>query len=266
MPRPTVRLAAPLLLALASLAGCSGPTGGSPTPPPPSGPGAGPTHRSQPPAVPASDAAARAAPTPPSDAAQAASWPGIHVDRERRQIDLDGYVVLREGEWLELIACSPGTREHEAILAITARPSHIHLALLSLGLTPGHPIQSREEGDGFAIVPPRGPAIDLFFVVDRDGTPREVPVHEWVIDQQNDRPMPPTPFLFTGSAFVEHEGQTLYMADLGGSVVSLVNFGDDLITRSSIQTNQTDNAQWGTRTDAIPPLNTAVTLRLRPAE
>lgn len=200
---------------------------------------------------------------PATRPADAGTWRGITVDREARTIDLDARVVLREGEWLELIACTPGTREHEALVIVAAKPSNIHLALLSLGLEPGKPLHSRMEGEERVIVPPTGPAVEAFFVLDREGEKVEVPVNEWVVDQKNGTPLPSNRFLFTGSAFVPYEGKEVYMADLEGSVLTIVNFGDDLLSRDTTQTNQTDDGQWGAKTDAIPPLGTRVLLRLR---
>lgn len=67
--------------------------------------------------------------------------PHLRIDRQANVLDLEAKVVLREGEWIELIACSPGTQEHESLVVVNARPSHIHLALLTLGLEPGKPLQ-----------------------------------------------------------------------------------------------------------------------------
>src|SRR5690606_16414817 len=47
--------------------------------------------------------------------------PGLRLDREKRVLDVEATVNRREGDWLELLACTPGTREHEAILTVTAR-------------------------------------------------------------------------------------------------------------------------------------------------
>ena len=44
----------------------------------------------------------------------------------------------------------------------------------------------------------------------------------------------------------------IYLADLNGSVISLVNFGDDLLTRHTKLTNQTDDGQWTANKAQIP--------------
>ena len=64
--------------------------------------------------------------------------PGVHIDWANRAVEIDARVVLRSGP-LELLACSPKTREHESILVVDARPLHVYQALGLIGLAPGSP-------------------------------------------------------------------------------------------------------------------------------
>jgi len=66
---------------------------------------------------------------------------GIQINWTRKQVEVEATVVLREGP-LELLACSPNTREHESILVIEARPLHIFKAMGLIGLQPGKPVRS----------------------------------------------------------------------------------------------------------------------------
>lgn len=194
----------------------------------------------------------------------AAAMPHLHIDREAGIVDVDARVVLREGEWLELIACAPNSKEHESLVVVLARPSHIHLALLTLGLEPGTPMTVEKLEDGYKVHPAQGPQVEVSFVVGEGAQRREVPANEWVVAQQTGEVMGDNLFLFAGSTFVNYEGEDIYMADLSGAVVSLVNFGDDLLTRDTTATNNSDNQVWNANTAQIPPLDTPVTLRLRP--
>ena len=63
---------------------------------------------------------------------------GVAIDWHRRSVEVVGRVVLRDGP-LELFACSARTREHESIVAIDARPLHLHQAMGLIGLEPGSP-------------------------------------------------------------------------------------------------------------------------------
>ena len=249
-------------------------------------------------------------------AAHRGTLPGVRIDREAGVIDIDAEVVYREGDWLELVACTPGTREYESLLRVRARPSHVHLALLTLGLEPGRPMSWREKPQGgYNVVPPRGPRVAVEVVLPGDGDApdvadvsdaavvgaagrqgRVVPIHAWIVNQQTGEGLADNIWLFTGSEFVpanalgppdavsgDTEGENgesvaadidantaaadtrpIYLADANGTVVSLVNFGDDLLARPTSRTNRDDDAQWNARPDALPPLGTAVKLRLRP--
>src|SRR5262249_41080401 len=63
---------------------------------------------------------------------------GVSIDWGRKQVEIDSQVVLRDGV-LELLACSRGTKEHESILQIRARPQNVYQALGMLGLPDGQP-------------------------------------------------------------------------------------------------------------------------------
>lgn len=192
--------------------------------------------------------------------------PGLTVHREAGYIDLDATVVGRGTEWLELIACSPKSREHESIVTVTAKPSHIHLALLTLGLEPGAPLSWEGKGEDVVVHPPHGPVVEVFFVVpgEAEGPAVEVPANRWVLNRETGEPLGANRWLFAGSVFRSYEGRQIYMADLNGTVVSLVSFGDDLLVRPTTMTNQTDQQVWQANAELIPPEGTRLTLRLRP--
>ncbi len=220
--------------------------------------------------TPASGQQDAAQPDQEQDAAgPAEAWPGIRLDREAGIIDLEATVVNREVEWLELLVCSPRTREHEAILTAEALPSHIHLALLTMGLEPGEPLSWERGEDGQGVIhPPTGPAVELLILLepspDNPDGRRVVPANEWVLDRATGEPLEDNVWLFAGSRFVEHEGREYFLADQSGTIASIVNFGDDLLTRATTTTNQNDEQAWGAVTEAIPPVGTRVILRLRP--
>lgn len=189
---------------------------------------------------------------------------GLTIDREARVIDITAKVCLREGEFLEQLACSPDTREHESILVLQTQPSLVHTALLLMGLEPGSPIRWEEVEDGVRTLPPSGPPIDIFIHYEAEGEEKTVPANEWVADQKTGEPMAGNTWLFAGSKFVEVNGQEMYVADAYGTAISLVNFGDDLLARSNELTDSNDNHDriWGARTAAIPEVGTEVRLRL----
>lgn len=206
-------------------------------------------------------------PAPDTEAAPAPVLEGITIDREAGHIDLASQVVLREGEWLELLACTPNSREHESILTVNATPRHIHLALILLGLEPGAPLTFERQPDGeFKITPPSGPAVAVTLIYQADGKPVTVDANQWIVNQQTRKTLEDNHWLFTGSRFEEFDGNRVYLADPNGSVLSLVNFGDEILARSTTVTKDNDQQAWQANTPAIPPVGTDVTIRLTPVQ
>lgn len=190
---------------------------------------------------------------------------GIKLDREAGHLDLDAKVVLREGEWLELLACTPGTREHESILTVEARPRDIHLALILLGLEPGKPLKWERLDDGEVKVhPPTGPKVTISLRYEEDDQIKTVDANQWIVDQQTGRVMDDNVWLFAGSRFETFDGKEVYMADPNGSVISIVNFGDDVLARDTEVTRDNDEQSWDANTPVIPKEGTAVTIRIKP--
>lgn len=191
---------------------------------------------------------------------------GITVNRKAGYVDIDGKVCLRSAEFLEMFACTPDTREHESIVVLDAEPSVIHVGLLLLGLEPGKPLHYDRAFDPPKLVEARGPQIDVFVVYKIAGKEREIPANRWIKDNQTDKMMPGNTWLFAGSVTTEVEGKKMYLADLNGSAISLVNFGDDLLTlpNKMTQSNASHGKTWAPRTEAIPKVGTKIQLRLRP--
>lgn len=205
-------------------------------------------------------------------------WPGVVLSLDQRVIDLAAEVVYREGDWLELIATTRAGRVHEALVATEAQPSDVHAALLLLGLKNGSPLTWEQLPSGETQVNlPTGDAVSVSFIITDPITQQRIeqPTSAWVIDQTTGKTLletnPDAYWVFAGSMFrrfeVEVDGNTeqreVYIADANGTVISLVNFGDDLLARQVTTTNQNDNAIWNA-SDQVPPVGTPVTVRLRP--
>jgi len=193
---------------------------------------------------------------------------GVTINREKRHVDVEAKVCLRVGEFLEMFACTKDTREHESIVVVDAAPSTMHLGLLLLGLEPGKPLSYDMKNDPPTLVPAHGPRIGVYIVQTVDGEEKETPANEWVKDNKTGKTMKDNTWLFAGSAQTTYEGKPLYLADINGSVVSLVNFGDDLLTRANKMTHDTASHDkvWAPNTDAIPKVGTKIVLRLKAEE
>lgn len=204
--------------------------------------------------------------------------PGVTINLDERSVDLDSIVVLREGT-LELIACRVGTKEHESIVAVKARPMHIHTALLLLGAPAGNPATWKRAGgdhDGLWMhVPPRGGKVDVSLVIeDEDGEPVERPISDFIAprrtligeadDQESER-FPTNTFLFAGSHLqTDDSGQRHYLSDRSGNVITVVAFGDEVLCLPLAESADNSALMWEVDPTHLPPLETEVVLRLRP--
>jgi hypothetical protein len=208
--------------------------------------------------------------------------PGLVVNFQERCVDIEGAVCLRQG-LLELIACTKGSKEHESIVAITARPMHIHVALLLLGARNGNPAMRKpinKEGTRWIDVPPRGDPVGVYLVFkSKKGEMVERPIGDFVApadrradgnvragngDAAEDTKFPHT-FLFAGSFLHDSgPGPRKYLCELSGNVISVVTFGDELLCLPGIQGHGNDSLMWQVDPADLPAIGTKVTLRLRP--
>ncbi len=216
--------------------------------------------------------------------------PGLVVDFKNQCVDLEAKICLDAG-YLELIACTKGSKEHESIVAVTSKALHIHTALLLLGADNGHPEMRKlvdEELQRWVNLSPRGDLIDVMLVLkDSKGTSIAKPISEFVVrstgrldevsgevrsdpNQKINRSvgMPldfPQAFLFAGSRLRDVvAGPKQYLADLSGNVISIATFGDEVLCLPLHQTQQNSALMWQVKPGALPKVGTIVTLRLCP--
>jgi len=213
-------------------------------------------------------------------ASRPAGLPHVKIDRVHRFVDVEAEVVFDRGPldevegleqnedpapgtWLELVATTSGLREYESLLAVKARPSHIHQALITIGLVPGAPLTTKIHDRRIEVTDPHGAPVEISVVTTGGCLSVEVPIEHWLIDRKTGKAPARGRWLFTGSVFRKIEQRSVYMADLNGTVISLVNFGDDLISLSTKLTNRSDAQAWQVNPARLPPLGTAVVLRIR---
>ena len=216
--------------------------------------------------------------SPAAGAVGKLKFPGLAINIEERCVDVEASVCLRRG-LLELVACTKGTKEHESIVAIEAKPRHIHAALLLLGAKPGSPAtrqQLGEQAERWIDVPPHGGPVDVSLVLrDEEGKWAERPVSEFIVpsrqrsaDPALAAPVPKVPthtFLFAGSVLQgDGPGPRRYLSDDSGNVISLSTFGDELLCLPAIHSQANDALQWQVNPTHLPAVGSNVTLRLRP--
>ena len=207
-------------------------------------------------------------------------FPGLTINARERCLDVDGTICLSEGA-LELIACNVGGKVHESIVAVEARPSHIHTALLLLGAKSGSPAMRRaanEEQTRWVDIPPTGDLIDVFLEFNNaEGKAVERPISDFIrrrngetVDRKKSGPEAnkvqsiPHAFIFAGSHLkADGDGPRGYLADISGHVISMSTFGDELLCLPEVHSHQQGALTWEIDPTHLPKKGTAVTMRLR---
>ena len=199
-------------------------------------------------------------PDAPQPAAAKPFAKGVRLDWARHQVEVDAVVVFRDGP-LELLACSPNTREHESILRVPARPRDIYHAMGLIGLEPGRPLRVHP-ADG-RILPPRGERLRIQARYREGPTERIDNVANWLLDSQRLGPPRTLDWVFAGAATLPDGAFT---ADLEGTIICVVDFETALIALGSLHSADNDQLWLRANTAAIPPVGTRVTLLIGSAE
>ncbi len=149
----------------------------------------------------------------------------VVIDWRFPLVELEARVVLRAGP-LELLACSPGTREHESILQIPAKPLRVFEALGLIGLTPGSPVRYDAAKDQW--IAPTGDRLLLRVLAEFPFGKATAPVEAWLLDlKDRSRKIGAIPWVFAGSDRLEDGA---FGADVDGTIVCVVDFSSALMT------------------------------------
>ncbi len=206
------------------------------------------------------------------------AFPHVRIDVAARTVEFDGEVPISLTDvraprvYLELIACIRDSKEHESLVMTPARPSHVHAALLSIGLQHGKPA-SWLQRDG-KVIPqaPTGDAVTVeFFIRDDAGAETVWTPSQWVINARSGEAWPgggdigKGNWVFAGSLTQERAGREDYFADEAGTLIGLTSFGTEVIAWSSVLSpdSTVDEPEWIADARHVPPMGTKVTVRIR---
>jgi hypothetical protein len=205
----------------------------------------------------------------PSEQGPLRPFPGIAVHAAEGIIELEA-VTCGPDAWLEQVGCSAGSREHESLVVIRARPSHVHASLLMAGYESGKPGRWSYENGRVSVSPPEGPRLALFVrYASAAGETIEHPVRVWITDASSGKAFPDEPWVFSGSSLAPNPAWMgpgeHYVADMTGSVIGLVTFGDEVIGFSRVwaDAEEAREPEWVVNSAAYPAAGTPVTLIIR---
>ena len=182
----------------------------------------------------------------------------LNLAKHQVRVECD---AINPDEKLEFLVCSSGTKEYESVLRSRARPSHLHLALLMLGLEPGQPVKYNQAENKWTA--PRGPALKLSCEFVRDGKTVRVPASSLMRSVKDKTAMPEVQWVFVGAPTLD-DGE--YSADVTGYLITVVNFEHTVIDIPQLRSSKNESLEWEINPEVAPKRSTKVTLIIEPAE
>jgi hypothetical protein len=193
-------------------------------------------------------------------------FPGVRVDRAARVVEIDGRVATDVHDpqspdvWLEVVVCTPDTREYESLVVVDAAAEHVQAALLLAGLVPGEPGRWEERGGDVVGIGPTGDAVRVEFVVGGCVVAPE----EWVrLEGGGD--VGDLAWVFAGSRFRDFGGREVYMAAAAGTVVGLTTFGSEIVGLEAMHSPESavEAPRFLAEGGRVPAVGERVVVRLR---
>jgi len=176
----------------------------------------------------------------------------VRLDKEQKTVSFPALVNLREGN-IEYLVVTTAGKTHESLLRTDAKPYHIQVALLLLGL----------KGSGTNTLPEEpakplpGDRVEIELSWKADAKLQRFRAEEFVHDRKAEAVMAKGPWIYNGSRLRE-DG---FAAQIDGSIVSLITDADALLNNP--RPGREDDDNWLVRTKHLPPLNSTVEVTIR---
>lgn len=224
-------------------------------------------------------------------------FPNVRVDAQAKIVEIDAIVPIDAHDpqtpnvYLEVVLCTADSKEHESLVMTRARASHVHAALLLIGLQPGSPGRvewtpaTKDIPAKATRIAPTGDDVDITFRWEKpaanDTTTSTVTESPWdwieTIDTQTSKrsSIPPSSraqWLFAGSstrtnAIINERGDrgTLYAADTAGTLIGLTTFGTETLALSQVLSPESsiDEPLYLASTSRTPKVGTKVVVVIR---
>jgi hypothetical protein len=188
---------------------------------------------------------------------------GVRYFADRQTIEIDGWVNMQKG-LVEVFACSPQGKTHEAVVVLDCVPSGLQAGLIALGLNPGHPVEVGTNGEYHA---PTGPKVEIEVRwKDRDGVEKTAHAEDWVWNVKEEKPMPRAAWVFAGSFMQDNPAETekqTFAADYVKSLVTTYHDASSILETPLAE--GADDTLYYSNEHAVPPVGTPLTVSFHPA-
>lgn len=140
----------------------------------------------------------------------------IEIDTARKELTVPG--TVNAVTTLEFVASTRnGLKAYESAMSLSTDAISFNTALLLIGMDPAH---ARLPTRHFDPVPPAGDPLQMWVSWKVGDQLRRVAVEELLYDQESKKPIPPAPWVYTGSAF---QANGTYLAELDGVLIGFVH-------------------------------------------
>jgi len=199
------------------------------------------------------------APTPAALPADG-KLPHVQVDVKAKQVRVECESCnVAQDVGLEFFCVSAGTNEYESVLSSKAKASHIHLAMLMVGLDPGEPVKYSEAAKKW--IPPHGPPLQITCEWKKGDEMIRVPAYRLMQNRKTKKEAPPFTWVFTGSKIME-DGK--YAADAVGYLVSVLNNELTVIDIPEVAGRDLEAREWDRNANLLPPVGTKIWMIIEP--
>lgn len=238
-----------------------------------------------PPTAPAADPAA------PAQAGLRELFPHVRADLGAGVVEVDAVMspMLVKDEraplfYLEVLACTPDTREHETLAVVKAKPSHVHAAMLAVGLKPGKPGGWSYADEKLTPVHPSGDRVRVRFVTkDAGGRETEHDPLDWVVNARDrssflsaekaaaeKEKLAAPGWVFGGSVLKKRKDEKgvereVYDADGSGTLIGLTTFGSETVGWSRVISPDAEVQvpEWVADLSKTPAAGSGVVIRMQ---
>ena len=175
----------------------------------------------------------------------------VTVDQKKRELTMEGSVNMQEG-LVEYLAVAEKGKLHEAVLIMNVEPLHLQLGLILLGLKYGRNLKYQGEP-----ADPIGDPVNIFVEWGGEGRKKRVRGEDLILNQQTEKSMSQTHWIFSGSFEVEG----IFAAQLERSLIATYHDPASIIDNPLPE--GADDTILYVNKELVPPVGTAITMTIK---
>jgi hypothetical protein len=178
-------------------------------------------------------------------------------------MEVTGKVCLQHG-LIEVFACTPYGKVHEAVVTLDCRPQHLQAGLLLLGMNEKGG-QVKVLGDAGALEGERAVVTVAWSEPGKDGRAVEIVkrAEELLLDETTGDTMEACGFVFTGSRFIKVGKHETFASNASGQIITTFHDPDAILDNPLAKGS--DDTIYYANSKVLPRSGTPILMRIAPA-